>query len=587
MRPLCDADVARRWTDRLVGIAEIPMRVFPSLFLHFLSNRASRRNLKTLRHLLLALAGMVVVYSVLFHFLMAWEGRAYSWVTGVYWTLTVMSTLGFGDITFHSDLGRVFSIVVLLSGTVFMLILLPFTLVQFFYAPWMEAQAAARAPRRLSKDVTGHVVLTHYGPVDAALIRKLTQYHYPYVILAPEVNEALRLHDQDLRVMVGEIDDPETYRKVGVDRAALVVTTHSDTVNTNVAFTVREISATTPIVATALETPSLDILELAGCNRVLQLAEMLGQSLAWRIIGRDAKTHVIGQFDDLLIAEAAAANTPLVGRTLQEIRLPDHVNVNVVGVWERGQFRIAGAATHITQHTILVLTGTRDQLDEYDGLFCIYHASEAPVMILGGGRVGRACARALAEQGIDYRIVEKLPERARNDEHYVVGDAADLEILTKAGIKTSPAVAITTHDDDMNVYLTLYCRRLRPDMQILSRSTLERNINTLQRAGADFVMSYASMGASAIFNLLERGDVLLLAEGVDVFQVEVPLSLAGKTLAQSAIRRETGCSVIAIDDGHGMRVNPDPTATLPADAKLLLIGNAEAEARFHTRHAGR
>jgi len=27
-----------------------------------------------------------------------------------------MSTLGFGDITFHSDLGRLFSIVVLLSG---------------------------------------------------------------------------------------------------------------------------------------------------------------------------------------------------------------------------------------------------------------------------------------------------------------------------------------------------------------------------------------------------------------------------------------------------------------------------------------
>src|SRR5690606_2180064 len=129
--------------------------------------------------------------------------------------------------------------------------------------------------------------------------------------------EALRLHDQDLQVMVGEIDDPDTYIKVRVDRAALVVTTHNDMVNTNVAFTVREISAETPVVATALEAASRDILQLAGCNRVLQLAEMLGQSLAWRIIGRDAKTHVIGQFGKLLIAEASAANTPLVGRTLQ------------------------------------------------------------------------------------------------------------------------------------------------------------------------------------------------------------------------------------------------------------------------------
>ena len=35
------------------------------------------------------LLAMVSVYSVLFHYLMAWEGRQYSWITGVYWTLTV------------------------------------------------------------------------------------------------------------------------------------------------------------------------------------------------------------------------------------------------------------------------------------------------------------------------------------------------------------------------------------------------------------------------------------------------------------------------------------------------------------------
>jgi hypothetical protein len=57
---------------------------------------------------------------------MEYEGRQFSWITGFYWTLTVMSTLGFGDITFASDLGFVFSMIVLLSGIVFLLIMLPF-----------------------------------------------------------------------------------------------------------------------------------------------------------------------------------------------------------------------------------------------------------------------------------------------------------------------------------------------------------------------------------------------------------------------------------------------------------------------------
>jgi voltage-gated potassium channel len=68
------------------------------------------------------------------------EGRYHSWITGVYWTLTVMTTLGFGDITFASDIGRFFSIIVLLSGIVLLLILLPFMFIRLFYAPWLEAQ---------------------------------------------------------------------------------------------------------------------------------------------------------------------------------------------------------------------------------------------------------------------------------------------------------------------------------------------------------------------------------------------------------------------------------------------------------------
>ena len=63
---------------------------------------------------------------------MLFEEKEFSWITGFYWTLTVMSTLGFGDITFASDLGKAFTLTVLLSGIVFLLVMLPFTFIQFF-----------------------------------------------------------------------------------------------------------------------------------------------------------------------------------------------------------------------------------------------------------------------------------------------------------------------------------------------------------------------------------------------------------------------------------------------------------------------
>ena len=559
------------------------MKTFSAEIITAMRGRRGRRNLRVLARFLLVLGGLIAVYSVCFHYLMMREGQDHTWVTGLYWTLTVMSTLGFGDITFHTDLGRAFSILVLLSGMLFLLILLPFTFIEFFYEPWIQAQAASRAPRQLSPDTEGHVLLTHYDAVTSALIRRLEQFHYTYAVMVPDLEEALRLHDLGLNVMIGELDDPEAWIRARVDKAALVAATGSDVNNTHVAFTVRAIADKVPIISRATQEASVDVLKLAGSSEVLRLEEMIAQSFSHRMIGGDALAHVIGRFEGMLIAEATAHRTPLVGKTLAESDLRRKVGVSVLGVWERGVFEPARFETVIQDNTVLVMACTKESLDRYNELFCIYNVSGEAVVIIGGGRVGRATARALASRRIEYRIVERLEGRVRDRRRSVVGNAADLDILKEAGLEKAPTIIITPRDDELNIYLTVYCRRLRPDVQIVSRATHERNVGTLHRAGADMVMSYASMGASAIMNLLKSNEILTLAEGLDMFRAKVPRQLAGKTIAQSSIRELTGCSVVAIHAADGLHVVPDPERELEADADLVLIGSSESEERFLRR----
>jgi Trk K+ transport system NAD-binding subunit len=116
-------------------------------------------------------------------------------------------------------------------------------------------------------------------------MEKLTHYGYPYALLVNDLDEALRLHDTRYQIVLAESDRPETYRLVRAERAALVAATGNDLANTNVAFTVREMSESVPIVTTASSEDSLDILRLAGSSYVIQLGEMMGQALARRIIG--------------------------------------------------------------------------------------------------------------------------------------------------------------------------------------------------------------------------------------------------------------------------------------------------------------
>ncbi len=196
---------------------------------------------------------------------------------------------------------------------------------------------------------------------------------------------------------------------------------------------------------------------------------------------------------------------------------------------------------------------------------------------VGWGKLLLMCSKS----GISpTRSWKRIPGWFLDDKTYVHGSASDIDVLKHAGIDSAPSVFVTTHNDDLNIYLTIYCRRLRPDIQIISRATYDRNITVLHKAGADLVMSYATMAANTIINLLSPGKVMTLTEGLNIFQVEVGPSLVGKTLMESNVRAETGCSVIAVSRGEEMEINPDPLFPLDSGASLLVIGAAEDEQRF-------
>lgn len=556
------------------------MKALTTVLTAFLENKTSRRNLWALIKLLLVLAAIVVVFSVLFHIIMEKEGQKHSWLTGFYWTLTVMSTLGFGDITFDSDLGRGFSIVVMVTGVMYLLVLLPFTFIEFFYAPWMNAQQATRAPRELPAKMERHVILTLHGPITKLLVKMLKKHHHPYVVLVPTLEEALELHAQNVPVVLGEYSDPETYRKLRIKQAAMVVTTRSDIINTNVTFSVREISESVPIIASARSTAARDALELSGVTHILSLETMMGKALSRRVIGGDSKAHVIGIMDELVIAEAAAARTNLVGKTIAQSQIKAITGVTLVGFWDHGNLVPVEPNTKICESSIFILAGTSAQVEKYNSALAHRGREKSSVVIIGGGRVGRATAEALDEEGADWKIIESLSERVQFPDRTIVGDGSEFELLVKAGLHEASTVIITTHDDDTNLFLTIFYRRLRKSLQIISRCTQEDNVERLHRAGADVVLSYATMSANTILNYLRGSETLLLAEGVSIFNAITPKCLEGITLAESNLRSVTGCSIIATECDGTRSINPPPDTILHAGCPLIMIGSLDAEEKF-------
>src|SRR5690606_13222779 len=192
-----------------------PGRVMKYLSGHLayaLKDQELRKNLRPLLKYLGFLLLVVALYSAGFHLIMLHvEGREHSWITGVYWTLTVMSTLGFGDITFTSDVGRAFSVLVLMSGIVLLLIVLPFAFIRYFYAPWLESQIRGRVPAFVPEDTSGHVIFAEWDDVAQDLAPRLVSQGVPYYVVVEDGAAAAALHADGVAVVRGTVDDVRTF----------------------------------------------------------------------------------------------------------------------------------------------------------------------------------------------------------------------------------------------------------------------------------------------------------------------------------------------------------------------------------------
>ncbi|MGV3530944.1 MAG: cation:proton antiporter regulatory subunit, partial [Chthoniobacteraceae bacterium] len=99
-------------------------------------------------------------------------------------------------------------------------------------------------------------------------------------------------------------------------------------------------------------------------------------------------------------------------------------------------------------------------------------------------------------------------------------------------------------------------------------------------------LSYASMGSNAIFNFLDRADILMVAEGLHIAESAVPTSLRGKTLAEAEIPKRTQCQVVALRRNGVVDTRPGANTVLEADARMVLVCTPDSEQRFLAEYGG-
>ncbi|MCD2202502.1 potassium channel family protein [Halobacterium sp. KA-6] len=529
----------------------------------------------------LAYAGLLVAvaatYTVAFkHGMAFFEGRELTYVESLQFVGQTFTTTGYGEYApWTSNVMLITVVVMQLSGVFLIFLTLP-----LFVVPWMEERLEVEPPR--SVDLEDHVVICGFGARDETLAAELDAQGVEYVVLTDDRDTALSLYEDGWQAVHG---DPETERgleRVNVADARTVVLDESDERNATIALTVGDLA---PDVQTVcfVEDPSLsEYLRYAGADRVLGPREILGRSLA-----RNVTTTITSRLGDAVeigedfevVEMPVQYGSDLDGATLRDTDLLEPGGVNAVGAWFAGEFvGSPGPDRELTRNTVLLVAGREDDLEAFEErtLAPTDEQGDEHVVVAGYGEVGSTVREVLDEEDIDTTVVD-IEDRPGVD---VVGDATEGGTLRSAGIEDATALVLALGDDTSTVFATLVAREESERVEILCRANDTESARKLYAAGADYVLSLATVAGRMLAQTILDEDVMALDKQIDVVRTEAP-ALVGQTLAEADVRARTGCTVVAVQRNGDVVSQPDADFRIPEGDALVVVGADADVARFN------
>jgi CPA2 family monovalent cation:H+ antiporter-2 len=237
------------------------------------------------------------------------------------------------------------------------------------------------------------------------------------------------------------------------------------------------------------------------------------------------------------------------------------------------------------------------------------------LIIVGFGLNGHNVARAARRAGISYVVLETNPdtvraEKAKGEEIYY-GDATHEAVLQHAGIKTARAFVVVINDPTATRRIVGMARHLNPKLYIIVRTRFLREMDGLKKLGADEVIPEEFETSVEIFSRVLRKyliprpeiekfvaevradgyemfrslskeagtctdmDVCLPDAEIATFRLDPDAPAAGEKIADIALRKKHGITLLAVRRGEEMLYNPDAETRLLGGDILVLFGSPE------------
>jgi len=381
-----------------------------------------------------------------------------------------------------------------------------------------------------------NIVLLGIGQVGLHLAKVLSRENHNIVAVDSSPAQCREAEEGlDVKVLQGQGSDHRVLEAAGIEQADMMIAaTGNDEQNVLACSLAARYGVRQKIARIRnpafFENPPRFTLADWGVDLAIQPEHETAKEIVL-LVKRSAATDVLEFAGNRvqLIGIRIDATCPLVHKSLEAVsrEFPDKV------------FRVV--AIHRGSETII--PGGNDIFQNRDQLFVIAAAADIPgvialmgkseeklqqIMILGGGRVGRATAGLLdAEKELAIKLIDSDADRtlALADELQrtlvIHGDGRDFNLLATEGILETDALISVTEDEETNILTSLLAKHLGVTKTIALVNRREY-LPLMAPIGVNAAVNTNLITSNAILRLIRRGDVVSLAtlSGMDAQAVE-------------------------------------------------------------------
>ena len=234
------------------------------------------------RHLAISIAlSLFILFAGTAGYMIIEEWR---FLDALYMTIITISTVGYREVNQVGDVGRIFTICLVLVGVGFTFYVMA-AVVQFMVEGRVRIIMGRRRLDKKIDRLKNHYIVCGYGRIGRVLCRNLQKTGYDLVVVEKNPDLVPVMDADGVLYVSGDAADEANLIKAGIERAkGIVAVLATDTDNVFLVLSARQLAPGLTIIARASQEGAKSKLQAAGANSVESPYEMGAASMAHRIM---------------------------------------------------------------------------------------------------------------------------------------------------------------------------------------------------------------------------------------------------------------------------------------------------------------